>query len=72
MEPDTTAIHELDETSQEMRRLRGWRVEQLRNLGVPFVLADFFANRPDRLDWHALADLIDRGCPLSVALEILL
>jgi hypothetical protein len=72
MEPVTTAIHELDETTQEMRRLRSWRVEQLRNLGVPFVLADLFADRPDHLDWHALADLIDRGCPLYVALKILL
>jgi hypothetical protein len=72
MEPLATAIHEVDQTSQEMRRLRGWRIEQLRNLGVPFMLAELFADRPDHLDWHALADLIDRGCPLHLALDILL
>ncbi|HEX4518382.1 MAG TPA: hypothetical protein VH063_02260 [Gaiellaceae bacterium] len=66
------ALHDLAQTSREMRRLRAWRVERLRNLGVPFVLAELFGDRPDRLDWHALEDLIDRGCPLDLALEILL
>jgi hypothetical protein len=32
-------------------------------------LADSFA---DRLDWHALASLVDRGCPLHLALDIVL
>jgi hypothetical protein len=36
------------------------------------VLAELFGDRPDRLDWHALENLIDRGCPLDLALEILL
>jgi hypothetical protein len=36
------------------------------------VLAESFA---DRIDWHALADLVylvDRGCPLHLALDIVL
>jgi hypothetical protein len=34
---------------------------------VPAVLAETFA---DDVDWHALSALIERGCPLGLALEI--
>jgi hypothetical protein len=37
--------------------------------GLPFVLAESFA---DRVDWHSLADLVERGCPLNLALDIAL
>jgi hypothetical protein len=47
--------------------LRKWRAEQLRRLGVPSILAETFA---DAVDWHALSALIERGCPLGLALEI--
>jgi hypothetical protein len=67
MEPLTIALDELDQRSPELRRVRTWRVERLQNLGLPFVLAESFA---DQVDWHALADLVDRGCPLHLALEI--
>jgi hypothetical protein len=69
MEPLVMAAEELDHKDREKRRVRDWRVEQLRRLGLPFVLADSYA---DRLDWHALANLVDRGCPLSLALDIVL
>jgi hypothetical protein len=69
MEPLAVIPSELDGPGEETRRVRAWRVEQLRNLGLPFVLAESFA---DRLDWHVLAALIDRGCPLHLALEIVL
>ena len=44
-----------------------WRREQLEALGVPEILAGWFA---DRVDWHAVADLVGRGCPPQLALEI--
>jgi hypothetical protein len=44
-----------------------WRAEQLRNIGLPLVLAENFA---DRVDWHAIAALVKRGCPPVLALEI--
>jgi len=69
MEPLVMAAEELDHGDREKRRVRDWRVEQLRRLGLPFVLADSYA---DRLDWHALANLVDRGCPPGLALEIVL
>jgi hypothetical protein len=71
MEP-LTITDAIDQKSEETRRVREWRVEQLRSLGLPFVLAESFA---DRIDWHALADLVDlvdRGCPLHLALDIVL
>jgi hypothetical protein len=44
-----------------------WRVEQLRRLGVPPAHAALFA---DRISWHAVADLVARGCPPTLALKI--
>jgi hypothetical protein len=69
MEPLTLVTNDFDQSSQETRLVHAWRIEQLRNLGLPFVLAESFA---DRVDWHSLADLIDRGCPLHLALDIVL
>ena len=42
-------------------------VAGLRSLGVPELLADFFA---DFVDWHVIADLVARGCPPYLALRI--
>ena len=60
---------QLNRTDREVRVVHAWRVEQLRNLGIPFVLAESFA---DHIDWHTVASLIERGCPLHLALEIVL
>jgi hypothetical protein len=70
MEPialSPTEAEELDHGARKARAVRAWRVEQLRRLGLPNVLATTFA---DLVDWHALAGLIDRGCPPELALEI--
>jgi hypothetical protein len=57
----------LDGDIREILVVRKWRVEQLRRLGVPSILAETFA---DAVDWHAVSALIERGCPLGLALEI--
>ncbi len=44
-----------------------WRAEQLRRLGVHRTFADAFAGL---VDWHTIADLIERGCAPELALEI--
>lgn len=46
-----------------------WRAEQLLELGVPADAADGLA---EIVDWHELAALVGRGCPLELALQILL
>jgi hypothetical protein len=42
-------------------------VAQLRRLGAPGTLAEVHA---DRVDWHQVARLMERGCPLRLALRI--
>jgi hypothetical protein len=63
----TAADEDLDHSVMEALRVRAWRAEQLRRLGLPHTLAQTFA---DLVDWHALAALIERGCPPELALEI--
>lgn len=67
--PRLVTADQLNRTDREERLVHAWRAEQLRRLGIPFVLAESFA---DRIDWHTVADLIDRGCPLHLALDIVL
>ena len=56
----------LDEIDEELL-VHGWRAEQLVRIGLPSTLAEAFA---DLVDWHALADLVESGCPPRLALEI--
>ena len=44
-----------------------WRVTQLKRLGIPGPLAEADA---DTVDWHQIADLVQRGCPPQLALRI--
>jgi hypothetical protein len=68
MEPIAYADTELvDEASDEEAKVRVWRVEQLRNLGLSATIAMAFAGR---VDWHEIAALVGRGCPPELALEI--
>jgi hypothetical protein len=46
-----------------------WRVTRLTRLGIPGPLAEVYA---DRLDWHQVARLVQRGCPPPLALRIAL
>src|SRR2546429_9954582 len=56
---------DLDHSVMEALRVRAWRAEQLRRLGLPHMLADTFA---DLFDWHTLPGLIERGGPPALAL----
>jgi hypothetical protein len=44
-----------------------WRVAQLTRLGVPWPLALAAA---DYVDWHQVAQLVQRGCPPGLAIQI--
>ena len=67
MEQNVMPAEDVDNSIREARRVRAWRAEQLRRLGLPFILADAFA---DEVDWHAVAALMERGCPLGLAFQI--
>ena len=45
------------------------RVDRLTRLGLPGSLAEVYA---DRLDWHQVAGLVQRGCPPRLAVRIVL
>ncbi len=48
--------------------VHNWRVSQLTRLGIPGSLAEIYA---DRIDWHQVARLVQRGCPPRLALRII-
>ena len=47
--------------------IHNWRVSQLKRLGLSGPLAESYA---DRIDWHQIARLVQRGCPPRLALRI--
>jgi len=58
---------EFDSRRDQQGIVHEWRAEQLRRLGVPAAHAALYA---DRVSWHAIADLVARGCPPTLALKI--
>jgi hypothetical protein len=67
MEPTVIIGVDLDEDDYEDVLIHEWRAEQLRRLGVPRTLADTFAQL---VDWHEVANLVERGCAPRIALRI--
>jgi hypothetical protein len=66
MEP-RTAEHEATDDDRDRLLVHDWRVSQLTRLGIPGPLAEVYA---DRIDWHQIARLVQRGCPPRLALRI--
>jgi hypothetical protein len=58
---------ELDDGNGEEYVVNAWRAEQLRRLGVSPTFAEVFAGL---VDWHQIANLVERGCSAQLALEI--
>ena len=67
MEPTPLLAEHSGRDAQERLRVHAWRAEQLQRLGMPFLLAETFA---DRIDWHSYAELVARGCSPRLAFEI--
>jgi hypothetical protein len=67
MDPTLMAADDREVETEETRLVHAWRTEQLRRLGLHRIIAEAFA---DRVDWHALAELVERGCSPELALEI--
>ncbi|HZC29358.1 MAG TPA: hypothetical protein VE269_06425 [Gaiellaceae bacterium] len=60
-------LHTLDETGL----IEAWRAEALERAGYPVDLAVEIAGRHD-IDLHNAVDLLEAGCPLDLALRIIL
>jgi hypothetical protein len=61
-----TASHET--IDQRTGAVHDWRVSQLARLGLAWPVAEAIA---DRVDWHDVAKLVQRGCPAALAVTIL-
>jgi hypothetical protein len=57
--------------STEMERIERWRAEELERAGYEPRAAGRLAVRHD-VDLHTAVDLLERGCPVDLALRILL
>ncbi|MDP9308776.1 MAG: hypothetical protein M3P15_10795 [Actinomycetota bacterium] len=55
----------------ELDRIVEWRCEELERAGYPVRDAARLAERHD-VDLHQAIDLVSQGCPIPVAVEILL
>jgi hypothetical protein len=67
METMVILAGELDDENDEELVVHAWRTEQLQRLGLPRTLAEIFAGL---VDWHQIANLVERGCSPQLALEI--
>jgi hypothetical protein len=64
-----TAVTAPDENiDQGAGAVHAWRVSQLARLGLATPVAEAVA---DRVDWHDVAKLVQRGCPAALAVTIL-
>jgi len=62
---------ELMKTRVSDEEVIAWRVEQLMRAGSDPACAQILARR-SHVDLHEAIDLLERGCPSKIALEILL
>jgi hypothetical protein len=67
MEPLFALETKITPSNEQELLVHEWRAERLRRLGVPYAYAEVFA---DLVDWHMVAELVARGCPPELALEI--
>jgi hypothetical protein len=59
------------ETYEETELIEAWRAEALERAGYGAAAAAEIAIRHD-IDLHKATDLVERGCPADLALQILL
>jgi hypothetical protein len=67
MSTNPTAVAPQENIDKEASAVHAWRVSQLTRLGLAWPVAEIVA---DRVDWHEVASLVRRGCPVSLALAI--
>jgi hypothetical protein len=65
-----TVEHTTTQVSED-ELVRCWRIEQLRKTGYPARAAKAIASRRD-IDLHLAIELLSRGCPVGLAVRILL
>jgi hypothetical protein len=65
------AAAELTQQETEKQRIERWRADELVRAGFEPAAASLLASRAD-VDLHDAIELVRRGCPPELALDILL
>ena len=65
-----SAVEQVEYAETEVERVERWRAEELERAGYHPEAAFELALRFD-VDLHAAVELVERGCPPELALEIL-
>lgn len=68
-EPEAV-ISEVSGSGRHSELVLNWRQEEFRRLGFASYVADLAA--ASNIDLHMMEDLLDRGCPHDLALQILM
>ena len=68
---ESMAATELNIVETESEKVERWRAQELEKVGYDVISAHELATRPD-VDLHSAIALVENGCPVSLALEILL
>ncbi len=68
---DSMTVQETELAGEAATQVVCWRFQQLRSVGFGLTDATIIAS-DTRVDLHAAADLVQRGCPTRLVLEILL
>lgn len=65
---NTATVTSHEAIDPESGAVHSWRVSRLAGLGLARPVAEAVA---DRVDWHEVARLVQRGCPASLAVVII-
>jgi hypothetical protein len=67
MRRHVTDVAPTTDTDEECGVVHAWRVRQLTRIGLASLVAEAVA---DKVDWHEIARLVQRGCPAALAVII--
>jgi hypothetical protein len=68
---ESMAATELNIVETESEKVERWRAEELEKVGYDVISAHELATSPE-VDLHLAVELLENGCPVPLALEILL
>jgi hypothetical protein len=68
---ESMAATELNIVETESEKVERWRAEALEKVGYDVISAHELAMRSD-VDLHLAIELVENGCPVALAVEILL
>jgi hypothetical protein len=68
---ESMAATELNIVETESEKVERWRAQELEKVGYDVISAHELATRPE-VDLHLAVELVENGCPVELAVQILL